>query len=74
MGDADRLLYPGTPQGPAWYQESTPICACEGHLPSASAETGSRAAEAVDLRHALKAVQGEEGGTLHSRDPGGTGL
>ena len=49
MGDADLLLCPGAPQGPAWYQESTSIGACRGHLPSASAETGSHATEAVDL-------------------------
>ena len=38
--------------------------ACQGHLPSASAETDPCAAAAADLSHAPKAVQGGEWGTL----------
>ena len=43
-------------------------------LPSASAETELGATAAVDLQHALKGVQGGEGGTLSYRKTGERGL
>ena len=36
------------------------IGTCQGHLPSASAETEPCVAAAVDLQHALKGAQGGE--------------
>ena len=51
MRDAGRLSA-GAPQSPARYQGSTPTRACRGHLPSASAEAGSRAVRLWPLTRA----------------------
>ena len=45
-----------------------------GPLPPASVEVEPRAAAAAGLPHALRGVQGGQGGTLCSRATGGAGL